>query len=155
MDSSKFPAEVVAAAQQVQRETGCPAGATLAQWALESGWGKMIPPGSNNFFGVKALPGYPYVEAPTKEWDAKTKQFIEVTARFRKYSSVADAFYVHGLMLMNPHGPYAAARAYADNSINFVRSIAGKYATDPDYANKLIHIIVEYGLSRFDKPTGR
>jgi flagellum-specific peptidoglycan hydrolase FlgJ len=57
-----FHADIIQAAQSAQRAYPCVfACVTLAQWAIESGYGREIPAGSNNFFGIKAVRGQAYV----------------------------------------------------------------------------------------------
>lgn len=65
------PADIVTAAQKSQRRWGPPASVTIAQWQLESHWGKAMPGDSthpsNNPFGMKAWGSQPYVSSPTHE----------------------------------------------------------------------------------------
>ena len=63
------PPDIIAAAREAQRKWKIPASISLAQWALESGWGRHMPPGSNNPFGMKARPGDPFVTVRTREQD--------------------------------------------------------------------------------------
>src|SRR5215475_11725970 len=64
---SPVPEDVIAAAQASHDKWKIPASVTLAQWALESGWGRKMPLGSNNPFGIKAASGQAFVEAITRE----------------------------------------------------------------------------------------
>ena len=82
------PDDVIAAAQTSQRKYGIPASITIAQWALESGWGKHLPPGSNNPFGIKAVGDEPYVISSTQE--AENGRTIIIDAKFRKFDSIAE-----------------------------------------------------------------
>jgi flagellum-specific peptidoglycan hydrolase FlgJ len=74
-----FTNDVIAAAQASQRNTGIPAAITLAQYALESGYGRHMPTGSNNPFGIKAKPGEPFVEQDTWEQDRSGRKFLLIT----------------------------------------------------------------------------
>ena len=67
MPPSAFLALMVGPAQACQRATGIPASFTLAQAALESGWGARCP--GNNLFGIKADKAWkgPTVDVPTHE----------------------------------------------------------------------------------------
>ncbi|WP_176331923.1 glycoside hydrolase family 73 protein, partial [Burkholderia vietnamiensis] len=91
--------DAMAAARQSQAKTGVPWLVTFAQWALESGFGKKMPAGSNNPFGIKAKAGQPYVEAMTNEFI--NGKMTRVTQRFAKFDSLADAFEQHAKLLAN------------------------------------------------------
>jgi flagellum-specific peptidoglycan hydrolase FlgJ len=59
---------LAAAAQSAclcEQTTGLPAEITVAQWAIESGWGASAP--GNNCFGIKAYPGCQVQRFPTHE----------------------------------------------------------------------------------------
>jgi flagellum-specific peptidoglycan hydrolase FlgJ len=144
-----FPENIIKAAQAAHQVTGCPASVTLAQWALESGYGKFTPPGSNNYFGIKAVPGQPFVQVPTHEFYGGTMH-TEV-ARFAKYETIADGFEAHARLLTDPHGPYSAALRYKNNGLLFAQAIASRYATDPRYADKLTMLINQNKLLQFDQ----
>jgi len=87
-----FPSDVIDAAKRSLKTWKIPASVTLAQWALESDWGRKMPIGSNNPFGIKAC-----VEARTREVIHGETVFI--VARFRKFGSMAEAFEQHARLL--------------------------------------------------------
>lgn len=142
-----YPAEVIAAAQSAQTKTRVPAAITLAQWALESGHGKHMPAGSNNPFGIKAAAGQPYVEARTRE--VVHGRSIYITARFRKFDSLADAFVKHGELLANGR-LYAHARTLLPDDDRFADALTGVYATDPNYGTMLKSIMKSGDLYKYD-----
>jgi peptidoglycan hydrolase-like protein with peptidoglycan-binding domain len=145
-----FLDRVAADAIRSQRQTGVPASVTLAQAALESGWGKSgLSTKANNFFGIKGEGPAGHVLMPTKEF--LNGKWVTVNAKFRKYDSPQGSFADHGKFLRE-NRRYANAFKHTDNAAQFAREIhkAG-YATDPAYADKLISIINKYGLERFDK----
>lgn len=148
----KVPPEILLAAIDSKNATGCPASVTVAQWILESTWGKEIPLDSNNPFGIKAKPGQPFVEAHTNEWDQRQHRYVTILAKFAKFDSVEQAFEAHGKLLMDPHGPYANAVPYARDIYKFVSRIAPIYATDPNYDQKLIALIEQLDLQKLDRP---
>ncbi len=146
-------------ARKGHREFGVPASVTLAQACLESGFGKFHIGSANNYFGIKAFPrggkidigkiASGFVIVPTKE--VVNGRTITVNARFRKYTSLADSMRDHGLFLrVNPR--YKPAFAHSSDANAFARELqrAG-YATDPQYANKLITLMRTFDLYRFDK----
>lgn len=140
-------AEAIAAARKSAKQHGIPASVSLAQWALESGWGQHIPVGSNNPFGIKARPGEPYVVVPTREV-FKGKSTI-VNAAFRKFANLADAFEAHAKLLATA-GVYAHARAALPDPFAFANALTGTYATDPMYGHLLGSVIRGSSLLRYD-----
>jgi flagellum-specific peptidoglycan hydrolase FlgJ len=145
--------DVVAAAQAATRKWGVPASVTLAQWALESGWGKDMPPGSFNPFGIKARlnkagqPLEPAVAAATTE--DVDGQVRRVTAWFRKFPSLEAAFDDHGELLATA-AVYAPAMAVRTSPDAFARMLTGRYATDPAYAGKLLAVMNGSNLYKYD-----
>ena len=143
-----IPADVIGAAQTAQGKWNVPASVSIAQWILESGFGKHMPPGSNNPFGIKAAKGQPFVMAWTNE-QLKDGSTIRIQARFRKFDSLDDAFDAHGRLLANGRA-YASARQYVDNPDAYANALTGHYATDHLYGSKLITQMRRYDLYKYD-----
>lgn len=141
------PAEVIAAAQAAQRRWGVPAAISIAQWALESGWGRHMPPGSSNPFGIKARAGEPAVTVPTREY--RHGRWVVEQAAFRKFGSIAEAFDAHARLLATA-GAYAAARQYVHDDDAYADALQGHYATDPHYGALLRAIIRGANLKQYD-----
>jgi flagellum-specific peptidoglycan hydrolase FlgJ len=140
--------EIVKAARAAQAKYKVPASISLAQWALESGWGNHMPAGSNNPFGIKALPGQPHVTVPTREVD-KYGRSITINAGFRKFESVAEAFDLHARLLAT--APiYQPARDALPDPFAFADELTGRYATDPHYGSLLGSIMRGSNLTRYD-----
>lgn len=132
-----------------------PASVTVAQSILESNWGRSkLSVDERNYFGFKCVtptsPGpialrcarYPTTEcipAPCHPVDAY----------FRSYASIDDSFRDYGRLLTTSSN-YAAALPVRDDPDAFIRAVARKYATDPEYANKVIRLMDSYDLRRFD-----
>lgn len=153
--NDKFPKAVQLAAQHSERKTGIPACVSLAQWALESAYGKSLS-GANNPFGIKGNAQNGKL-CPT--WEVVNGKSVRVKAYFRNFPSLEAAFDHHGAMLTNPLGYYRhsfdelarykaardpAARELASHA--YIRAIAKPYATDPLYAEKLIGIVKTWKL---------
>ncbi len=151
MATGTFPPEVIAAARESQARWNIPASVSLAQWALESAWGRSMPPRSNNPFGIKARPGEPAVVAMTCEVIGGVSE--RLPQHFRRFSSLSVAFSAHGRLLATGEA-YAKARAVRHDGRAFARALQGHYATDPDYADKLLALIDAHDLVRFDQPAG-
>lgn len=139
--------DVIAAAQGAARKWRVPASVSLAQYAVESGWGKYMPAGSNNPFGIQALPGLPSVAAISHEY--RNGQLVQVTEYFAKFASIADAFDKHGELLATARA-YRAAMVFADNPNAFVAAMAPVYATAPNYASALLSIMRGSNLYQYD-----
>jgi flagellar protein FlgJ len=143
------------AAQAGDRATGVPASVTLAQAILESGWGRgALAREDHNLFGMKCFgsPGDHAIgcrDYATFEC-SPTGGCFDMNATFRAYADVEDSYRDHGDLLAN-WSRYATAMKHADDPRRFAREIhkAG-YATDPKYADKLIGIMDDYDLYRFD-----
>lgn len=132
-----------------------PVSVAVAQAINESGWGRSgLATQGNAYFGIKCfgIPGpvaagcRPY---PTSECDHRG--CFPTHGTFRMYRSAADSFRDHGRFLtVNPR--YRPAFAHTDDPNRFAREIhkAG-YATDPAYSDKLIGLMREHDLYRFDR----
>src|SRR5215213_1478957 len=137
------------------KDFGVPASVTIAQAILESNWGKAHIGSANNYFGIKAQGPTSFgpiavgtVTVPTRE--VIRGKTITVNASFRKYRSLADSMRDHGRFLRdNPR--YKPAFAHSKDADAFAHAIhrAG-YATDPQYAAKLISLMKTWNLYRFD-----
>jgi hypothetical protein len=129
--------------------TNVPASVSIAQAILESGWGSSkLATQANNLFGIKGTGNCGSVTMPTKE--IINGEEVIVNAVFRKYCSFGDSIVDHGyFFLENPR--YQNAMKNSGNADEFARQIqrAG-YATDPNYAQKLINLINQYSLRRWD-----
>ena len=144
----KVPPEIAEAAIQSKVHWNVPASVTLAQWAVESAWGAAMPPDSNNPFGIKAVGDQPAVDSSTRE--VVNGGDVTIVAKFRKFSSMAEAFDLHGkLLASNP--VYKPAMAKADDVDSFADALTGVYATDPQYGTTLKYVIHTYDFTVYDK----
>ncbi|MBO0885292.1 MAG: glycoside hydrolase family 73 protein [Mycobacterium sp.] len=143
---------VGAAARSSMQSTGVPASVTVAQAILESDWGRSrLARQGNNLFGIKALngPGSDGV-VTLATWEHLGGGDVIVQAPFRAYKTLEQSIDDHGKFFIS-NRRYSAALAVARDAKAFARAIqdAG-YATDPNYANKLIGLMDKYNLYRFD-----
>jgi flagellum-specific peptidoglycan hydrolase FlgJ len=139
--------QIVAAAKAAQLTWHIPASISIAQYGLESAWGKIMPTGSLNPFGMKALVGQPSVTVPTHEVYKGVRVLIQ--AAFRKFDSISAAFDAHGKLLATA-GAYAHARTFLPDAIAFGHALTGVYATDPAYGDMLAKIIRGSSLLNYD-----
>lgn len=146
MDPSQFIAKLAPLAVAEQRRTGVLASITIAQAILESGWGGAAP--GNNLFGIKGTGQ----ERTTKEY--VNGHFITVTDGFRVYDSWEGSIIDHSNFLVQ-NSRYRLAgffeRSAAFDYVGAARALqAAGYATDPQYASKLISIIESNDLHKYD-----
>lgn len=132
------------------KATGVPASITIAQAALESAWGESgLARNGNNLFGIKAdsLWRGQTLTLNTKEFIKG--QWVVVPALWRKYPSWQASIDDHTAFLK--HNPRYKACFLCTTAPAFARALmkAG-YATDPEYANKLIAVMDRHQLQTLD-----
>ena len=121
-----------------------PASIILSQGILESGAGMSeLSRSSNNHFGIKCH----------SNWGGERiyRRDDGPNDCFRKYSSVEESYEDHSrFLLQQPR--YSILFTYdIRDYISWARGLQSSgYATDPSYANKLIRIIEDYELYRYD-----
>ncbi len=132
-------------AERASLSTGIPAHLIMGQAALESGWGKReirMADGSDshNLFGIKA----------GKDWNGKVAEVTTTeyhngvankqVERFRAYGSYTEAFQDYAKFLKdNPRYGEVLGKGDAKGFAQGLQQ-AG-YATDPQYAKKLVGVI--------------
>lgn len=124
--------------------SGVPASITLAQGLLESGYGySTLAREANNHFGIKCH----------SDWKGE-KIFADDDAKgecFRKYPHTLDSYSDHSDFLRyKPRYAFLFDYQRTDYKSWAHGLKKAGYATDPKYAYKLIDIIENYNLSRFD-----
>lgn len=158
LSPKEFVRQYLPFAKQTEEKTGIDAMFTLAQAALESGWGERAV--GNMFFGVKAKKDTPANKKQllrTREVMATDKavfpEIISITKRkdgkfeyvvkdwFRKYDSPEESFTDHA-DFYHENKRYAKALEVRYNPYSFADEIAkAGYATDPNYASVLKSVI--------------
>ena len=164
MNTQEFINAVGPIAREDYRKTGVLASVTLAQAINESGWGKSsLTQSSNNMFGMKtSLSGntwsgsawdrISYVSVKTTEEYSGKK--VVITAKFRKYNSVAQSITDHSAYLVNAMN--GTQRRYngltATTSYSKQLSILqqGGYCTWSGYVAELTTLINKYNLTSWD-----
>lgn len=148
MKPQDFLDKIVPAAQACQRTSGICASFTIAQAALESGWGEKAP--GNNLFGIKADAGWhgDIVTFATHEEYVKGT-LTPITAKFRAYRTWGESLADHAeFFRRNPR--YAECFKEVTGH-GWARAVArAGYATDKNYADLLISIMNGRNLTRFD-----
>ena len=123
----------------------------IAQAILESGWGKSgLTVKANALFGIKAGTSW-----KGRVYSTKTQEcydgvnFTTVTALFRAYGSWEESVADHSALLTGA-ARYKAVVGERDYKTACRAIKAAGYATDPQYADKLIRLIESYGLTAYD-----
>ena len=136
---------------------GVPASIKMAQAILESGNGRStLARQSNNHFGIKC--GSTWNGETVYRHDDDYKNGLLVRSCFRAYDDPADSFIAHSDFLVgNKRYAFLFELPQTDYR-SWARGLrkAG-YATDPNYANKLINLIEKYELYHLDMglPVGK
>ena len=148
MTQDEFIASATAAARASSATSGFPPGVTVAQAALESGFGSSgLSQMANNYFGIKARPGHEAIDLPTVEYVDGAP--VHSTAKFAKFVSMAECFAARDQMIASLPA-YAEARAAAQDPEAFVRAFARHWATDPSYAEKVLVVYRAHALDKLD-----
>lgn len=152
MTREQFIAQLAPLAIQARRE-GSPLlpSVRLAQNILETG-GTSIP-ATNNLGGYKVGSGQPnayWRGAVVRQgtWEVYNGRTVHITAAFRAYDSVYDFYKDQDLLLQRTRYAQVASSRTPQEQARALQE-AG-YATDPEYAAKLIRLIVQYGLEQQD-----
>jgi|SRR5579863_2389999 len=147
-----------------EKSTGVPAELTVAQWAIESGWGANSP--NCNCFGIKTYPGcYGSQLLTTHEWftteqamafrkahpdrmcevdsasgaDLNGRMRYKIQDLFATFKTLADCFSKRAELIQS-YGPELDQYKKDGNLYNLIKAISTKYSTDPNYANTILSI---------------
>ncbi len=148
-----------------QKKSGVLASISLAQFCLESGYGKSeLAQNANNCFGMKtSLSGNTWagstwdgISIYTKKTGEETKsgKKITITADFRKYPCIEDSIADHSAYLLGAKNGtklrYQGLKGEKDykKAIKIIKD--GGYATSSSYVNSIISIIERYDLTQYD-----
>lgn len=151
---TNLPLAVIAAAQASHKRyfpKGPYASVSLAQWAIESAWGKSVS-GKNNYFGIKATPAQISSGQATVRW---TQEFYDgayhkVEQWFADYPDENGSFDAHAKLLAT--SPIYVAAQAATTPESYVRAMAKPYATAPNYADVILAVMRSHNFYQFDLP---
>ena len=147
-----------------QKTSGVLASVSLAQFILESGYGKSeLAQNANNVFGMKkslsgntwsgsSWDGKSVYAKETKEWDGS--KYITITADFRKYDCVEKSIADHSAYLLGAKNGSKLRYDGLKNCTNYRKAVQiikdGGYATSPTYVENICGIIEKWKLTQFD-----
>ncbi|PCI73329.1 MAG: flagellar assembly peptidoglycan hydrolase FlgJ [Gammaproteobacteria bacterium] len=142
---SSFVDQLMPLAQKAASKIGLDPKILLAQAALETGWGKHVIHDSEgkpsfNLFGIKDSKSWQGESVQINTLEVESGELVKRKADFRSYSSFEKSF-EDFISFISENPRYEKAIEFVDDAKQFIRSIqdAG-YATDPQYANKIINI---------------
>ncbi|MCE0494448.1 flagellar assembly peptidoglycan hydrolase FlgJ [Vibrio salinus] len=131
-------------ADKAAKSLGVDPSLLLAQAALETGWGdKMVKNSlgsSNNLFNIKADKSWPGDKVATQTLEYEGRTPVIENASFRAYDNFQDSFNDY-VRFLNSNPRYETALQNSKSSSDFIRGIhSAGYATDPDYADKVLRV---------------
>jgi peptidoglycan hydrolase FlgJ len=133
------------AAERAAKQLGVDADTLVAHAALETGWGRSLPKAadgttSNNLFGIKAGGRWEGAVARSATHEFEGGRRVAQAADFRSYASAEDCLQDYARVIgSNPR--YAEALNTGSDTAAFAGALQrGGYATDPDYARKLVDV---------------
>jgi flagellar protein FlgJ len=145
-------------AQQAAKELGVEPRVILAQAALETGWGRSLIKNSNgessfNLFNIKADKSWHGKQAQVPALEFEQGIAKKVNAGFRSYGSFQESFQDYVAFIKN-NPRYGDALKQAGNGERYLHELqrAG-YATDPNYANKIMNIYHSNTMAEFEPET--
>ena len=133
--------ELYKAALKAEKETGIPAIFVVAQAIQEQGWHIVPIDNSNNIFGIKYHnKKWGCVEALTTEFEDGVEYHKRL--KFQKYPALADCVKDHTELLTKYSYAKCLENYKKDKDLKaYVQCVAKDYATDPDYADKVMNVI--------------
>lgn len=133
--------------------SGIPVSIILAQGILESQCGKSkLAQIGNNHFGIKwnSTADGDFI---TQYDDDKDKKGNRIPSRFIKYSTAEESYRHHSDFLMNRERYKNLFKLGRTDYRGWAKGLSAcHYASDPQYANKLIHMIESSRLNELDIP---
>jgi flagellum-specific peptidoglycan hydrolase FlgJ len=149
-----FIDKILPYAQRVRLTYKVPVSVTIAQAALETGWGSAVR--GNAYFGIKgtaptgASGTFTTQEEVNKDPRTKIGTRITIKDRFRAYADLSEAAMDYGLYL-STNKIYAEAFKHTDDPMQFADAVArAGYATAHDYGPQLKSIIAGFKLTYYD-----
>lgn len=149
---AQFIAKVAPLVQANSRIVDILASLTIAQAILESGNGNSaLTTEGNALFGIKVTSSW-----RGKVWTGRTVEYNDgtstvVTAGFRAYDSWEESIEDHSALLLN-NSRYSKVIGEKDYRKACQYIAQAGYATDPNYAQKLISLIETNNLTQYDEP---
>lgn len=149
---TEFIEKIKDAAIEVQSQYSIFASISIAQAILESGWGESeLAKNYNNLFGIKALRDWTgeTVVLDTREWTQDG--IVTVNQPFRVYKSWRESILDHALFLKKEWYIEAGVFKATNPTMQIQAIFDGGYCTDPKYSIKILKLINDYNLEKYDE----
>lgn len=155
IETERFIAMVGEQARQIASENDLYASVAIAQAILESDSGNsFLSKEDFNLFGMKGSYNGNYATYWTKEDDGNGNLY-DIQANFCVYENYGESFSDYVDLLTNPERMgnfyYGTTKTNAATAEDACKFLQGRYATDTQYASKLMSLIDTYDLTRFDE----
>ena len=142
-DQADFINKLIPGAMKVYKETGIYPSVTISQACKETGFGKYLPGGtgegsSNNYFGIKATPGWKKVVKSSTGEHYNGKD-VTIVAGFRAYDSLDESVADYGKVIGQKGISAYENACKAKTPEEQIRYIGPTYATGPGYAESAIN----------------
>lgn len=164
LSSEQIVAKVGPLFTKDQEKTGVLAAVSMAQFILESSYGKSeLAQNANNCFGMKkSLSGNTWSGS---KWDGTSvyvkstaehtgTEYININAAFRKYPNIEDSIEDHSAYLIGAKNGsklrYAELKGETDykKAAQIIKN--GGYATSPTYVENLCKVIEKWDLTKYN-----
>lgn len=141
-----FIRQLLPSARQAAKQLGLEPLALVAQAALETGWGQKLFKGkdgqsSHNLFGIKAGSQWDGQVAVVDTLEYRGGMAQKEKARFRVYQDFAASMQDYVNLLKNQPRYQDAVAVSHDTPAYFRQLQAAGYATDPNYAEKILGVL--------------
>ncbi len=143
---AEFVKSILPAARQAARQLGLEPLALVAQAALETGWGQRMFKAvdgreSFNLFGIKAQPEWQGDVAVVDTLEYRQGIARQEKAKFRVYDSLQAGLQDY-VDFIRQQPRYQDAVAVSHDTANYFQQLqAAGYATDPNYAQKILQVM--------------
>lgn len=140
-----FLSRIAPWAQEAAQRLGVSVRSVMAHAALESGWGQRPVRSTDgadslNLFGIKAHAGWEGARTAAWTTEFEDGQPVQQSQDFRRYTGLDETFADY-VRLLERSPRYRAALHTGEDVQAFAQALAdGGYATDPQYAQKLLRV---------------
>lgn len=141
-----FISALLPQAKEAAEKLGVDPMAMVAQAAVETGWGKYVMQGkdgktSHNLFGVKADHRWQGDKTTVETLEYKQGVAQKQKAHFRSYGSYSDSMHDYASFIKNSPRYSQAVEGAKDPQAYFSSLQKAGYATDPNYADKVMSVM--------------
>ncbi len=153
-DQESFIEALYPHAKAASEQLGTDPKAIIAQAAVETGWGKFIihdakGNSSHNLFGIKANPSWEGKQTVVDTLEFEGGIAKKHKATFRAYESIKEAVHDYVNFIQSQPRYQQAVANGADTQSYFSELQSAGYATDPNYADKIMAVLKSDVMSKF------